>query len=100
MGNTFIFPHHQKVKTAPYSGQKIPSRGEFEEILGEFPFWDPNLFVDDDSRIYFTWGCSNITPIYGVELNPEAMKAKDDPSHVSNIALLLVTPAYSAYSFP
>ena len=48
--------------------------GPYERIEGSFPYWDPNLFVDEDGRIYFYWGCSNITPIYGVELDPETME--------------------------
>ena len=48
--------------------------GPYEEIKGTFPFWDPNLFIDDDGRMYFYWGCSNQTPIWGVELDPETMK--------------------------
>ena len=47
--------------------------GPYEKVEGNFPFWDPNLFADDDGRIYFYWGCSNQTPIYGVELDPETM---------------------------
>ena len=53
--------------------------GPYEKIEGSFPFWDPNLFVDDDGRVYFYWGCSNITPIYGVELDPESMLPKTEP---------------------
>ena len=48
--------------------------GPYEKIEGSFPFWDPNLFCDDDGRVYFYWGCSNETPIYGVELDPETMQ--------------------------
>ena len=48
--------------------------GPYERIEGNFPFWDPNLFVDVDGRVYFYWGCSNATPIYGVELDPESMQ--------------------------
>ena len=48
--------------------------GPYEKIEGSFPFWDPNLFADDDGRVYFYWGCSNATPIYGVELDPETMQ--------------------------
>ncbi len=48
--------------------------GPYEKIEGSFPFWDPNLFIDDDGRVYFYWGCSNITPIWGVELDPETMQ--------------------------
>lgn len=47
--------------------------GPYERIPGTFPFWDPNLFIDDDGRAYFYWGCSNDTPIYGVELDPITM---------------------------
>ena len=48
--------------------------GPYEKIEGSFPFWDPNLFVDDDGRVYFYWGCSNMTPIWGVELDPGTMQ--------------------------
>ena len=48
--------------------------GPYERIEGSFPYWDPNLFKDDDGRVYFYWGCSNQTPIYGVELDPETMQ--------------------------
>ena len=53
--------------------------GPYEKIEGSFPFWDPNLFIDDDGRIYFYWGCSNATPIYGVELDPETMLPRTEP---------------------
>ena len=49
-------------------------RDPYEKVEGDFPFWDPNLFFDDDGRVYFYWGCSNMTPIYGVELDPQTMK--------------------------
>ena len=53
--------------------------GPYEKIEGTFPYWDPNLFRDDDGRVYFYWGCSNITPIYGVELDGETMLPKTEP---------------------
>jgi hypothetical protein len=31
--------------------------------------WDPNLFVDDDKRLYLYWGCSDVNPTVGVELD-------------------------------
>ena len=52
--------------------------GPYERIEGSFPFWDPNLFRDDDGRVYFYWGCSNQTPIYGVELDAETMLPKGE----------------------
>ena len=53
--------------------------GPYEEIPGNFPFWDPNMFVDDDGRVYFYWGCSAMTPIYGVELDPKTMLPITEP---------------------
>ena len=47
--------------------------GPYEEIEGTFDFWDPHTFVDDDGRVYFYWGCANMTPIWGVEMDPETM---------------------------
>lgn len=48
-------------------------QGPYEKIEGTFDYWDPNLFVDEDGRVYFYWGCSNETPIWGVELDPVTM---------------------------
>lgn len=48
---------------------KDPWHGEFEELKGKFPFWDPDLFQDDDGRIYFYWGCGRMQPIKGLELD-------------------------------
>ena len=48
--------------------------GPYERIEGSFSYWDPNLFSDDNGRVYFYWGCSNQTPIYGVELDPDTME--------------------------
>ena len=58
---------------------KDPINGPYEEIPGDFDFWDPNLFVDDDGRVYFYWGCSPLTPIYGVEKDPKTMKNIGEP---------------------
>jgi len=35
----------------------------------QVPVWDPAFFLDDDKRLYLYWGCSNVNPIYGVELD-------------------------------
>ena len=56
--------------------------GPYEKIEGSFPYWDPNLFLDDDGRVYFYWGCSNATPIWGVELDPETMQPKGEKTAV------------------
>ena len=69
---------------------KDPIHGPYEEIPGYMDYWDPNLFQDDDGRLYFYWGCANATPIWGIELDPATMEPmgqkKDlifgDPYHI------------------
>ena len=43
---------------------KDPIHGPYEEIPGYMDYWDPNLFQDDEGRLYFYWGCANATPIW------------------------------------
>ena len=41
---------------------------------------DPYLFPDDDGRVYVYWGCSQVDPIRGVELDPErGFQPKTEP---------------------
>jgi xylan 1,4-beta-xylosidase len=49
-----------------------PKSGKWQVVNLAFPIGmiDPCLFVDDDGRLYFYYGCSNVNPIYGVELDP------------------------------
>jgi xylan 1,4-beta-xylosidase len=35
----------------------------------EIPVWDPAFYLDDDNRLYLYWGCSDVDPIYGVEVD-------------------------------
>ena len=53
--------------------------GPYEKVEGSFPFWDPNLFQDDDGRVYFYWGCSDEEPIYGIEVDPETLQPLCSP---------------------
>lgn len=48
-----------------------PATGPWTRIR-EFPWiCDPEIFVDDDERVYLFWGSSPDKPLYGVELDPE-----------------------------
>ncbi|MBT2291525.1 family 43 glycosylhydrolase [Paenibacillus albidus] len=78
IGDYIYFSASHRTKNCSFYRTKDPINGEFEEIEGTFPFWDPNLFEDEDGRVYFYWGCSNQTPIYGVELNRIDMKPIGD----------------------
>ena len=48
-----------------------PQSGKWETANPNFPIGmtDPDLFVDNNGRLYFYYGCSDINPIYGVELD-------------------------------
>ncbi len=79
IGDCLYFCASKRDENCSFYFTKDPLKEPFEEISGTFPFWDPNLFLDDDGRLYFYWGCSNMTPIYGVELNPKTMKPLTPP---------------------
>jgi xylan 1,4-beta-xylosidase len=52
-----------------------PKSGKWQVANSAFPIGmtDPDLFVDDDGRLYFYYGCSNVNPIYGVELDTKTL---------------------------
>ncbi|WP_236332498.1 family 43 glycosylhydrolase [Paenibacillus auburnensis] len=92
IGDYLYFSASSKLRNCSFYRTKDPVNGEFEEIEGTFPFWDPNLFQDEDGRLYFYWGCSNETPIYGVELNPADMRPLSEP-----LALIYGNPGKHGY---
>lgn len=73
LGDYVYFSASSRDHNCSFFRTKDILNGPYEEIPGSFPFWDPNLFLDDDGRVYFYWGCSSMEPIYGVELDPETM---------------------------
>jgi len=52
-----------------------PKTGKWQVANANFPIGmiDPDLFVDDDGRLFFYYGCSNVNPIYGVELDTKTL---------------------------
>ena len=74
MGDWVYFCASRREENCDRYRTKDILNGPYEKIEGSFPFWDPNLFIEDDGRVYFYWGCSNITPIWGVELDPKTMQ--------------------------
>ncbi len=59
-----------------------PKSGKWEIANSAFPIGmtDPDLFVDDDGRLYFYYGCSDVNPIYGVELNTKTLNPVGKPA--------------------
>lgn len=78
MGDYVYFCASKRGENCDRYRTKDVLNGPYEKIPGTFDYWDPNLFVDDDGRVYFYWGCSNETPIWGVELDPETMEPKGE----------------------
>ena len=74
MGDYMYFSASRNGENGSFYRTKDPRTEAFERIPATFPFWDPNLFIDDDGRVYFYWGCSNMEPIYGVELDSKTMQ--------------------------
>lgn len=79
IGEYLYFSASRKDVPCSFYRTKNPLAEKFEKIQGVFPFWDPNLFADEDGRIYLYWGCSNTEPLYGVELDPDCMKPRHKP---------------------
>lgn len=52
-----------------------PLADEWELVSKPFPFWDPNMFQDEDGKVYLYWGCSDQDPLYACEMNPETMQS-------------------------
>jgi xylan 1,4-beta-xylosidase len=52
-----------------------PKSGQWKVANPAFPIGmiDPDLFVDDNGRLYFYYGCSNKNPIYAVELDTKTL---------------------------
>ena len=79
VGDYLYFSASKRSENCSFFRSKDPVNEPFEEVAGAFPFWDPNLFQDDDGRVYFYWGCTNTDPIYGVEIDPATMKPLGKP---------------------
>lgn len=78
IGEYVYFSASKRGENCNFYRTKDILNGPYEEITGSFDFWDPNLFCDDDGRVYFYWGCSNATPLWGVELDPETMQPLEE----------------------
>jgi xylan 1,4-beta-xylosidase len=75
-------------KGAPVTIYKTadPKSGKWQIANPSFPIGmiDPDLFVDDDGRLYFYYGCSNVNPIYGVELDKKTLNPVGKPVALFN----------------
>lgn len=63
-----------------------PKGGHWEIVNENFkiPMTDPALFLDDDGRLYFYYGCSDVEPIRGVELDIATFDPIGEPIDLIN----------------
>lgn len=63
-----------------------PKEGKWEVANPSFPLEtvDPDLFLDDDGKLYLFYGCSDTHPIYGVELDLKTLMPKGPPTACFN----------------
>ncbi|HEY6502607.1 MAG TPA: family 43 glycosylhydrolase [Chitinophagaceae bacterium] len=63
-----------------------PKSGKWLVANPAFPIGmiDPDLFVDDDGKLFFYYGCSNVNPVYGVELDTKTFNPVGKPQALFN----------------
>jgi hypothetical protein len=72
--DSYLYVCASSRKKCAFFRTKDPLNNSFEEIATDMIFWDPNLFQDDDGRVYLYWGCSDRDPIWGIELDRTTLK--------------------------
>ena len=73
IGDYLYFCASTKSEASTIWRSRDPLSDDFEKVSEPFAFWDPDIFEDDDGRVYFYWGCGNTEPIWGVEMDRETM---------------------------
>jgi len=56
-----------------------PAADQWEKVCECLPYTDPDMFQDDDGRVYLYFGCSNKEPIRGVELDRATLMPRGEP---------------------
>lgn len=79
IGKYLYFCASRRGVNCPILRTENPLSDVFTEVSAPFDFWDPDLFCDDDGRVYLYWGCGNTDPIFGIEMDPETMLPMGQP---------------------
>ena len=95
IGGYLYFCASSRSKPCPILRSADPLHEKFEPVAAPFPFWDPDLFLDDDGRLYLYWGCTNTQPIWGVELDRETLEPIGEKT-----ALIHGDPEHLGYERP
>lgn len=73
VGDRVVFSASRRGEPCTFYASGNPLTEPFIPVNTIFDFWDPNIFEDEDGRIYFYWGCTNRDPIWGIEIDPATM---------------------------
>lgn len=73
IGEYLVFCASTRGKPSTFWRTWDPLGDNWEKVSEPFDFWDPDLFQDDDGRVYLYWGCDNGKPIYAQELDAEKL---------------------------
>lgn len=83
LGDTLYFTSSSDANETRIFKTTTPEKGDsWEEIDCKLDCHqhDPAFFLDDDGRVYFYWGCHDVEPIYGFEVDPnDGFRAKGEP---------------------
>lgn len=90
IGDYLYFCASRRGRNCPILRTRDPLSDDFTQVSAPFDFWDPDLFQDDDGRVYLYWGCTNTDPIFGVEMDRETMLPIGEPKPLifENVAAL------------
>ena len=73
IGGRVVFSASRRGEPCTFYASTNPLTEPFQPLTTPFDFWDPDMFEDDDGRVYFYWGCTNKEPIWGIEIDPKTM---------------------------
>lgn len=69
VGGRVVFSASRRGEACSFYASENPLEEPFVPLSTPFEFWDPDVFEDDDGRVYFYWGCTNSEPVWGVEID-------------------------------
>lgn len=82
IGDYLVFCASDRGKPSTFWRTLDPLSDRWEKVSEPFDFWDPNLFQDDDGRVFLYWGCDNGNPIFCQELDPEKLTPVGEKAEV------------------
>ncbi len=74
IGGAVVFSASKRGEKCTFYRSENPLKTPFKPVSASLEFWDPDVFCDDDGRVFFYWGCTTRQPLWGIELNPTSLE--------------------------